>query len=224
MQVEWLQKENRDKVVVFFAGWGADVNPFLHLSSNENDILFCYDLSGIRELDLSQLLESYKTVVGIGWSMGVWGLSEAAKCFTFDRLFAINGTPYPVSNEHGINPRIFSATLNSLSSQSLLKFVRRMCNDSSILSQYLTCSPKRELSNILNELQFIDEEIKKGVDKPSRFDVALIGSNDRIFPFDSQFAYWNGRSSVLEKDYTHFPFFAFKSWDQLIQLFERGLH
>lgn len=68
MQYHWLNKENNDKLIIFFAGWSFDYKPFEFLECNDYDVLFVYDYNEISGFELPK----YKEKFLITWSMGVF--------------------------------------------------------------------------------------------------------------------------------------------------------
>ena len=70
MQFHWLNKQNNDKLIIFFAGWSFDEKPFEFLSCTGVDVLMVYDYSTID--DDFEKFSSYKEINLIAWSMGVF--------------------------------------------------------------------------------------------------------------------------------------------------------
>lgn len=68
MQSHWLNKQNNNKLIIFFTGWSFDYKPFEFLNCKDFDVLIIYDYN---DLDLPQIPE-YKEYFLISWSMGVY--------------------------------------------------------------------------------------------------------------------------------------------------------
>ena len=43
MKCCWLNKQSNENLIVFFAGWSFDENPFQNLLTQNYDVLFVYD-------------------------------------------------------------------------------------------------------------------------------------------------------------------------------------
>ncbi|MCC8173923.1 MAG: DUF452 family protein, partial [Odoribacter sp.] len=74
MRIGWLNKSSRGRVIIFFTGWGMDVNSVSHLKG-EYDVLVIYDYNDISVTNLPDL-NSYKEIYVIAWSMGVWAAAN----------------------------------------------------------------------------------------------------------------------------------------------------
>ena len=42
MEYHWLNKQNNDKLIIFFCGWSFDYKPFERLDCLNYDVLFVY--------------------------------------------------------------------------------------------------------------------------------------------------------------------------------------
>ncbi|MCG2760610.1 MAG: DUF452 family protein, partial [Candidatus Delongbacteria bacterium] len=159
MKEYWINKKNNKDLIVFFAGWGMDQNPFLPLKYNDLDILICYDYSdmNLNDLSIMDIIENgnYKNIYLIGFSMGVavaGYLFQSELCIKFRQIIAINGTLEPISDENGIPVNIFENTLESWDSANKEHFLKRMCRDEIICSKYRINLPKRTLQDEKKEL------------------------------------------------------------------------
>jgi biotin synthesis protein BioG len=73
----------------------------------------------------------------------------------------------------------------------------------------------RSLDSQLEELKRIYKNaVNNTID--FTFDKIFIGNQDLIFPTKNQVNFWEGKSKIIELDIPHFPFFYFKSWDEII--------
>ena len=71
MKYKWLNKNNNQKLIIFFNGWGMDENVVKHLSPEDFDVLMFYDYNTL-EIDFDwDLLNIYHEKNLIAWSMGV---------------------------------------------------------------------------------------------------------------------------------------------------------
>lgn len=106
MQFHWLNKQNNDKLIIFFAGWSFDEQPFKFLACDNYDVLIMYDYTSLDcEIeDFSQ----YGEINLIAWSMGVFAAYLLKDNLPkFNKKIAINGTPLPVDDKYGIRQNRF---------------------------------------------------------------------------------------------------------------------
>ena len=74
MKQSYIIHEHHPRLLLFFAGWGADETPFKMYRPAASDFMVCYDY---RTLDFDASgLEEYREINLIGWSMGVWAASQ----------------------------------------------------------------------------------------------------------------------------------------------------
>ena len=104
MKQSYIIHEHHPRLLLFFAGWGADETPFKMYRPVASDFMVCYDY---RTLDFDASgLEEYREINLIGWSMGVWAASQTVPQLSspgtsgegihMANSIAINGTPYPI--------------------------------------------------------------------------------------------------------------------------------
>ena len=112
MKQSYIIHEHHPRLLLFFAGWGADETPFKMYRPAASDFMVCYDY---RTLDFDASgLEEYREINLIGWSMGVWAASQTVPQLSspgtsgegihMANSIAINGTPYPIDQHMGIPP------------------------------------------------------------------------------------------------------------------------
>lgn len=203
MKTEFLVKEDNKKLILFFAGWSMDKEPFKDYTTTESDLLLVYDYSDMAFE--KTILESYNEIKLIGWSMGVWAASvvfgedeELSK--KVNSSIAINGTNFPIDNERGITESIYNGTLETLDERSLLKFQLRMCGGKENYDYFLSRKPKRDIEDIKNELFQIRNNYKVFNKRNFQWKEAAIGKDDKIFLYDNQLnAFRNNSEIVLVK-------------------------
>ena len=162
MKQVYIIKDRHPRLLLFFAGWGADKTPFKDYQPADSDYMLCYDY---RTLDFdASLLKGYKEINVIGWSMGVWAASRVMdKLQEADLIIknsiAINGTPYPIDDMCGIPSVIYHGTLEGLTGPSLNKFLRRMCFNGEAFKEFLNITPKRPLEELKEELACISHNL-----------------------------------------------------------------
>ena len=76
MKQSYIIHEHHPRLLLFFAGWGADETPFKMYRPAASDFMVCYDY---RTLDFDASgLEEYREINLIGSCKGVWGGSRDA--------------------------------------------------------------------------------------------------------------------------------------------------
>ena len=190
MQQVFIIKQNNPNLLLFFAGWGMDVHPFEHFRPAHHDFLICYDYRSLH-FDVS-LLNGYKQIDVVAWSMGVWAATQVSfpTSAVVGKRIAINGTPYPIDAERGIPPAIFSGTLEGLNETTLKKFQRRMCGTMESFKHFQSIAPQRCIKSLKEELAAIGKMYETTPKQPYHWDEAFVGTNDHIFPAENQQRAW----------------------------------
>lgn len=190
MKHEFIHREGNCHVVVFFAGWGMDANVLRHISRPGYDILAVWDYSSMH-IDWS-CLESYDEICLFAWSMGVYAASLTTQALEprLTLCVAINGTGRPIDSRYGIPEDTFFGTLDGLNERSLAKFFRRMCASKDHYMHFQQRLPSRDVEELRGELHAIADSQFFHAPSGLRWDLAVIGREDRIFPFHNQLAHW----------------------------------
>lgn len=212
MQYNWLNKQNNDKLIVFFAGWSFDYNPFQCLDCENYDIVIIYDYNDLNNLpDFG----NYSKKILITWSMGVFAAYLLKdKLPQFDKKIAVNGTPYPVDDKFGIPHKTFDLTLKYAETGLQGKFYQNVFSSEEFLAKYLKNPVQRSIAERVEELVSLDKLIKNTeINYEKFYDKALVGLRDKIIPTKNQLAFWGDIAQTL--DCGHFPFYNYKSWDEI---------
>jgi biotin synthesis protein BioG len=213
MQTVW-KVDGHEKLLLFFSGWAMDENPTAQFLAEGADSCTCFDYRTLETPDVDRW-KSYKEIVLIAWSTGVWAAGQVVGKLNLPitQAIAINGTPTTVHDETGIPRAIFQGTHDQLSEKTMHKFQRRMLGSADAFSKFESIAPRRKLEEQKAELACI-----LNVDFDSQpasqlvWTKAIIGKLDAIFPAQNQLRYWTNRCEIVELDLPHFPFFYFKSW------------
>ena len=242
MKQSYIIHEHHPRLLLFFAGWGADETPFKMYRPAASDFMVCYDY---RTLDFDASgLEEYREINLIGWSMGVWAASQtvpqlsspgtSGKGIHMAISIAINGTPYPIDQHMGIPPAIYHGTLDGLTGASLHKFLRRMCANGAAFKAFLEITPRRPLEEVRDELTEIEKMYhtlpaatfhwqQAAIDKmyhklPAAtlpWQQAVTGGNDRIIPPANQLQAWETLGTpVLQTEDAHYQEELFRHYLQ----------
>lgn len=224
MQFHWLNKQNNDKLIIFFTGWSFDHKPFEFLNCSDFDVLILYDYSVIAsECEAIQLIKNlyYKQYCLIAWSMGVFTAYQMREQLPeFNKKIAINGTPFPVDNEFGIPEKPFLLTLRHAKTGLEGKFYQNIFDRPEEFERYLKTPVERSIENRVEELQSLYDKIKKEIlkqvqdDAAAYYDKAIVSSNDKIIPTKNQLNFWQNKAEIIESG--HFPFYNFKSWNEIL--------
>lgn len=215
MQTQLYTQPNVTALIIYFAGWGTSPELVRHYPLPKNcDLLLCWDY---RTLDFQFDFSSYSQIHLVAWSMGVWAAEQVLPDLPFANAVAINGTPLPMNDEFGIPDAIFKGTLEQLTPATHQKFTRRICGSGELLAQY-QATPSPEFEQVYAELAAIYSQLPHSKPPHIRWQKAIIGSKDQIFPAKNQQAYWLQNSvKIYPVVAPHFLFPLFESWQALWQ-------
>ena len=220
MQYHWLNKQNNDRLVIFFAGWSFDYKPFEFLACEDFDVLMLYDYSiypcPLSEGEFANLCDGYKKTYLVAWSMGVFVAYQLRNELPkFTKKIAINGTLLPVDDEYGIPLKPFILTLRHARKGLEGKFYQNVFDNSEEFERYLQTPVERSIENREDELKSLYDKIKLAPKNYEDFyDKAFVSENDKIIPPKNQLNFWKDKAEKLASG--HFPFFNFKSWNEII--------
>lgn len=211
----WLNKSGNSELLIFFAGWSFDENPFKFLDTEGFDVLILYDYSDLAiDVDFS----GYEKYYLAAWSMGVYiaplvkdGLPK------IEKAVALNGTPMPIDNSFGIPHRTFDLTLKYAAEGLKGKFYQNVFYDEEQLARYNMAPVARSIENRVEELHALKNLIVENpVDARGFYKMAFLSENDKIIPPRNQENAWKelGVSVIILPD-GHFPFYNFKSWKEI---------
>ncbi len=205
MRHYFIRQKQASRLTLFFAGWGMDEYPFMDCASSDSDLLVCYDY---RSLDFDfTLLQGYREIRLIAWSMGVWAASVVLQDveLPFCERVALNGTMTPVDDRKGISEKVFEGTLLGLNEVTLEKFIRRMCLRKENLEAFLPKRPRRLVEELKEELQKIKEQVNFYAVPGFKWDKVVIGRDDLVFTAANQRNAWGGiEAEVIECDIPHY--------------------
>lgn len=214
MEIEYIIREGNRRLLLFWAGWGADIRPFeaLRRVLHQQDCCICYDYSTPPYPDDMTEWQQYDEIELYAWSFGVWAASTwlSSIALPITRATAINGTPFGIDDTRGIAHNVFDATLARLDDATLEKFDRRMCDDNTTLQNYRLVHPTRKIASLKQELQalkyYIGSLQKRRDFSWSR---AIIGTRDRIFLPQAQAQAWKEYGTpIIMEEIAHYTDFA----------------
>lgn len=216
MQFHWLNKQNKENLIIFFAGWSFDETPFKFLDCGDFDVIIMYDYN---KLDLPKTnFSNYKNINLIAWSMGVFvAYLLKDKLPKFTKKIAINGTIKPVDDEFGIPQKTFLLTLRHAKTGLEGKFYQNIFNKNEEFEKYIKTPVKRTIENRETELRALYEKIKTTeINYTHFYDKALISTHDKIIPTKNQVNFWQENSEIEMLESGHFPYYNFKSWNEIL--------
>jgi len=223
MKSLWLHSKNRNKLIIFCNGWGMDERPFTPLASVQYDVLMLYDYTDLStDMDVGKLLAGYPEVSLIAWSMGVWAGNQifSSRQKKFHVALALNGTLAPIHDDFGILIKIASATLENFHEKQRLKFYYRMCNDRDLYKTFVANQPGRSIAGQKEELASLLQSTTRAVTHSSAsvYTNVVVARHDYIIPTVNQLQFWP-QKNVRLVDGSHFLFYAYSSWDELLVAF-----
>lgn len=216
MQFHWLNKQNKENLIIFFAGWSFDETPFKFLDCGDYDVIIMYDYN---KLDLPKTdFSNYKNINLIAWSMGVFvAYLLKDKLPKFTKKIAINGTIKPVDDEFGIPQKPFLLTLRHAKTGLEGKFYQNIFNKNEEFEKYIKTPVKRTIENRETELRALYEKIKTTeINYTHFYDKAFISTLDKIIPTKNQVNFWQENSEIEMLESGHFPYYNFKSWNEIL--------
>lgn len=229
MKTEWLKRDNSERLLIYFNGWGMDSAPFRRLEAEGLDVVCHYDYSSIspEELDYLPELAAYDEVYLAAWSYGVWVAGQLYQHFPKGKIksVAINGTLKPIDDSCGIYQDIFQATLAGLSGEEQTakaireRFYYNMFGARNEYKRFLEEAPRREIGEQRDELEHLSKKIFASPEKSDiSFDKVIISSRDKIIFTRNQLRFWQEEGAqIVELDEAHFPFYRWQSWNELLR-------
>lgn len=192
MIVEFVSHNGAERLILVFAGWAMDSRPFATLMRPGYDVAVLWDYSSLN-IDWS-FAGSYSEICVVAWSLGVY--ASAVSTYAIDsritRRIAVNGTLYPVDRRRGIPENIFKGTLDGLDARNLLKFYRRVCGSRERFDDFAKNMPERDINQLKTELEAFYPLPLLAHEPLKRWDIAVIGRDDAIFPAVNQWRAWQG--------------------------------
>ncbi len=215
MKHGWLNKSGNKNLLIFFAGWSFDCEPFRFLTCDDLDVVAIYDY---RDLALDVDLSGYEKYYLAAWSMGVYIAALIRdRLPRFERALAFNGTPMPIDDEFGIPVRTFDLTLKYAAEGLQGKFYQNVFYDEIQVEKYWANPVKRSIEDRVEELIALKSLINERSAEASGFyDKAYVSSADKIIPPKNQLRAWEKLDVLVERLADgHFPFYNYDSWNEI---------
>lgn len=208
MQFALTHSASHSRLILLFAGWGADHHISPATIPGGYDLAIVWDYRDLTPQFLP-LISHYEEIIVMAWSFGVPAASSflsAHPALPVTATIAVCGTQHPVDPSLGIPPEIFSGTLASLSDASLRKFRMRMAGGAKAFAEAEPLLGSRPVAELRAELEAIGSRTGHTY---IIWDTAVIGTRDAIIPPAAQQAAWtNEARRVISLNIPHLPDFA----------------
>ena len=209
MKVEFIHKaKENSRLILIFTGWSAEPRLYANVSHDTWDVAVVYDYSDLTLPDA--VLDGYYTVYVFAWSLGVFAAERTLDPRRITAAYAINGTPLPVSDTHGLPVEIFMGTADNLTPENLYRFRRRMMPDKETLNRCFPAEENAEQTEYLRKgLYTVASSAPKCASEEAwrlPWTRAYISANDRIFPPENMRRCWAIDPDVqtVETDWAHY--------------------
>jgi biotin synthesis protein BioG len=220
MKTHIRRRQDSEKLIIVFGGWGIDQNAFLPLCTESHDFILYYNYSADEPLVLPDR-KTYRHIVLIGWSLGVWAAEYMSESMNLnpDLTIAVNGTPIPVDDKYGIPLDTFEDTLNNMDESGINRFNLHLFGTKTALEENADKLSKRSIDSYGAELRWLYNRIMENPDKRYKWDIAVSSINDLVFPSRSQNNYWSNRKDTrhIKIDLPHYPFHHWGNFDIMIK-------
>lgn len=206
------RREKNDQLIVLFGEWGTDENFYMPFCGDDFDLILFTNYSANEPLVLPEM-KTYKKIVLIGWSLGIWAaeyLSEKTG-IRADVTIAVNGTPIPADDKYGIPVNIFEGTLNNITEVNLEKFYLRMFGNKKTFDLNRDKVPQRSIKSLHDELRWMYNRMMEQTTPGFRWDYAVTSENNRVFPKDNMLEYWKKQKTTRHITVS-MPHYFFQNW------------
>ena len=221
------RREQNDQLVVFYGGWGTDENMFIPLCNDNFDFIMFYNYSADEALVLPET-KTYKKIILIGWSLGVWAAEYlcARTGIKPDVTIAINGTPTPVDDKLGIPVNVFEGTLNNITEENIEKFYLRVFSDKKTYLLNTDRVPRRTIKSLHDELRWLYNRIMEQKESGFNWTYSVVSETDRVFPAINLQNYWSKveGTKLITLPLPHYFFHKWESFSDLIYFIENYEH
>jgi biotin synthesis protein BioG len=195
-----------------YGGWGTDENFFAPFCNDEFDFILFSNYSADEPLVLPEM-KTYRKIVLIGWSLGVWAAEYLSPKtgIKADVTIAVNGTPVPADDKYGIPVHVLEGTLNNITGANMEKFYLRMFGNKKTYELNKDKVPQRTIKSLHDELRWMYNRMMEQSQPGFRWDYAVISDMDRVFPANNLSKYWEKQKST-RNIIIPMPHYFFHNW------------
>ena len=95
------RRVQNDRLLIIYGGWGTDENFFIPFCRDNFDFILFTNYSADEPLVLPEM-KTYRKIVLIGWSLGVWAAEYLLPKtgISPNVTIAVNGTPIPADDRY----------------------------------------------------------------------------------------------------------------------------
>ena len=214
------RREKNNELVVLYGDWATDENVFIPFCNDEFDFILFSNYSADEALVLPEM-KTYKKIVLIGWSLGVWAAEYLSNKTGIkpDVTIAVNGTPIPADDKYGIPLNILEDLLNNITEENINNFYLKMFGDKKTYQTNIERMPRRTLKSLQDELRWLYNRFMEQKEPGFKWDYAVTSQIDRIFPPKNLNKYWE-----KEKNTKHIsiqlPHYFFYEWNSFIDFID----
>ncbi|QZE13717.1 DUF452 family protein [Halosquirtibacter laminarini] len=203
------------KQIIFFNGWGMDINNIVHIHKDKNTIIT--EINRYHQYTTPKIVEEASEVILIAWSLGAQKATsfylENGKHIT--KYIIFNGSCDGFNKESGLPITMAKLTANRWNPEVRKRFETKMngIQKDSSLSQRSCKDQKNELLYLIqNEDNIQSSRLEENDPKIKIY----ISRNEKIYPIDNLLNCWKKQQLFFIDDMFHNVFIDTKSWDQWI--------
>ncbi|HIV15041.1 MAG TPA: DUF452 family protein [Candidatus Avisuccinivibrio pullicola] len=200
-------------LTVLVLGFGQNGAVFRRLFAGQGDVAIIYDYTKREERSGDwEVLTRASSLRVLAWSLGVkmaplvLGKAQAKVNYAL----AYNGTPWGVDQDFGLPPRGYHYLMRFLKPESAQKLFSDMVGGT-MEPSFMENAPWREVEHLKEELTSLEAAPVQNA--AFKWNGALVGLSDRLFPPESQVRAWEKLQvpvRVLEGSLHHYSAQVFK--------------
>lgn len=208
MQCKLVHSERSRRLVLIFAGVGADDMMAYDIDAPGYDVMVVWDYSTLS-IDW-QCVERYEEICIFAWSIGVYVASQTTQAIDsrVTLRVAVNGTIHPIDSRLGVSEEYFYDLLDSLDERRADEFFGRMCcgagGEPTRAGEIFNLRrPSTSVCQLRAELESVADRTILDTPSGMRWDMAFISTADRLFPRFNQLRAWEGVARIRQIEGAH---------------------